>query len=949
MRLNLLHRLHLDSLRSRLLLLVVLSLIPPLALNLYGAMRERRHAIGVAEKDIQRLTALAASGEAKYIEGTRQFLIALSDVPDLMGNPESCSATLQTMLKKNIGYVNLGLLDLNGDVRCSAFKPPPSVNVSDREYFKKTVAAGTFAIGDYVLSRITHKPAVIASYPVFDQNNKIIAVVFASMNMNALDQFATDIDLPANAVMITADSKGTIIGRRPDPESWVGTRASQQLFDGMVKVGFGTAEITGTDNIKRLHAFAPVGGPDTSNFTVSIGIPTTDIIESANRDQIAELLTLAVTAALALLTAWFVANVTIIDRVQALVSAARRIADGQLSTRSGIHYGSEEISELARTFDRMAYSLQHSAAERDDAQARLFAEKERAQVTLESIGDAVITTDQAGCVEYMNPVAESLTGWSTAEAMGKPLAAVFNVVNGSTREAVSSVVVKALERGRTEGFGRDSVLIERSGNEYAVEDSAAPIRNREQNIVGTVVVFKDVSQSRNLARQLSYQASHDPLTGLVNRREFERRLQLLIDHRSQQTRQHALLFMDLDRFKIVNDTCGHNAGDELLRQITALLQPLQRDSDTLARVGGDEFAALLENCSPSSATRIAERLCKTICEFRFTWQNQIFPIGVSIGLVNFGTGDINLIDLMKAADSACYQAKDEGRNRVHQYRADESGDALLKGENVWRSKIQAALEGDGFVLLSQEVQPLKSSELHLPASVSRLDQAEPLIHHYDIQVRMVNEQGMHVLPSAFTPAAERHELMPAIDRWVMRHAFAYHAHQLKRHTDRANAICAIPISATALNDASFLDFLRDLFREFSMPGKAICFNIAETTAITYLSQSMQFINYVKSMGCLIALDDFGGGMSSFSYLSHLGVNFVKIDGAFVENLPNDAIDRAKIEAINNVAHAMNIMTISKNVQHQAALVILREIGIDHVQGDAVEGIETLPENNGMPL
>jgi diguanylate cyclase (GGDEF)-like protein/PAS domain S-box-containing protein len=941
------HHFNLDSLRSRLLLLVVLALLPPICLTVYGAMRERQHAIHVAESDLQRLTGLAASSEAKTLEGVRQFLVALSDVPDLTRDTETCNSVLRSMLKKNEGYINLGVLDLKGDVRCSAVSTGSAVNLADRSNVRKTIATKKFATGEYVFGRVVRKHAINASYPVLDEAGNIKAIVFASLDLNALDQFATAIEFPANAILVTTDGTGTIIARRPDPQKWIGTRAAQNLIDLMVKVRFGTAEITGADGIPRLHAFAPVGTPDISDYTVSIGIPVADIVASANHEQAAELLTLMVTAALALLTAWFVANVTILDRVHALVSAARRIADGALDTRSGIRYGREEISELALAFDRMAYSLQRSAAERDEALASLFAEKERAQVTLQSIGDGVITTDCAGCIDYLNPVAESLTGWRTDEARGKPLAEVFNVVNSTTGEAIPSLVTKSSGEGRIEALGRDSVLIDRAGGEHAVEDSAAPIRSREHDIVGTVVVFRDVSHSRNLARQLSHQASHDPLTGLVNRREFERRLQLTLDHSTTQARQHALLFLDLDRFKIVNDTCGHNAGDELLRQVTAMLTPLLRDSDTLARVGGDEFAALLENCTPVSAARIADKLCKTVCEFRFAWRDQVFPIGVSIGLVNFSNNELTMEDLLAAADSACYRAKDEGRNRVHLFRTDDPGPLMLHGENAWRVRIQQALDTGSFQLLSQEMRTLGTLGRMLPS--------------YEILLRMIDQDGAVLSPASFMPAAERYGLMPGIDRWMMRHAFAHHAglhtasgpagataQAATRSADptvpqtAVHSICAVTLSASALNDPLFIVFLNDLFAEFALPHASVCFEIAETTAIAHLSRTMAFIDTMKPLGCLFALDDFGSGMSSFAYLAHLRVDFLKIDGGFVMDMANDPIDRAKVEAINHVGHAMGIRTIAKQVEDQDTLDRLRAIRVDQAQGNVIAAAVPLP-------
>ena len=934
-----------DSLGRRLLLLVVLALLPSIGLTIFGAMRERQHAVQVAESDLQRLTGLAAASEANTLEGVHQFLVALSDVPDLMREPEVCAGMLRTMLKKNPAYLNLGVLGLDGQLRCSARPADNMVNLGDRVSVRKTIATGKFATGDHLFGPTVRRHAIDASFPVQDDSNRVIAVLIASIDLNTLDQFAADIDFPRNAVLVTTDGNGTVIARRPDPLQWVGTRAERQLRDLMLKVRFGTAEITGADGIRRLHAFAPVGTPDTSNYTLSIGIPMTDIVALANQQQTTQLLTLTVTAVLALLMAWFVANVTILSRVRALLAATRKIADGAFDTRSNIRYGREEISELARAFDSMAASLQRGAAERDEAAAHLFAEKERALVTLQSIGDGVITTDADGRIDSINPVAAAMTGWSNEEARGRLLEEVFNVVKKATREPVSALVPKALTEGRTEGIGRDCVLISRDGSEHAVEDSVAPIRDRAHAIIGTVVVFHDVSHARRMADQLSHQASHDPLTGLVNRREFERRLQLTLDHGSAQPRQHALLFMDLDRFKIVNDTCGHHAGDELLRQITALLRPLLRDSDTLARIGGDEFAALLENCSPAAARRIAEKLCRTVCDFRFAWRDQVFPIGVSIGLVNFGGQRMTMTELVAAADSTCYQAKDEGRNRVCVHAPGAEAVVAPSAGHDWPARINQAFEQDRFVLLSREA--------HSLGAVGR-----PICYH-TIELRLCDEAGMLVLPGAFLPSAERHGLMPRLDRWLMRRAFAHHARVLAERgncsassasgssnssgsSNHDGRICGIGLSTSALDDPLFVSYLSELMEEFSLPPETLCFEIAETTAISHLSQAMRFIDAMKPAGCLFALDDFGSGMSSFAYLAHLRVDYLKIDGAFIVDMANDPIDQAKVEAINHVGHAMGMRTIAKHVGDKKTVARLRTIRVDLAQGDAISAAVVVP-------
>ena len=920
-----LQRFNFDSLRIRLLVLVLLAIIPPVILTVYGAWKERQQAISMAEDNLQQLTQLAATSEARLLEGSRQLLSVLSTVPELRGNPRTCERFLAGVQKRNEGYVNFGLIQLNGEVTCSAYPLTEKVNLANRDYFQRTVAEGRFVAGDYVFGNRTRKHVINLGYPVLSAKGEVAAVLFASIDLSYLDRFVSDIALPAGAVLITADSRGTIIARRPEPEKWIGTRTAPSLFDVMIKVGFGTSELTDADGITRLHAFAPVGTSDISGYKVSIGIPMSDIVAPANRLQMMELATLAIIALLALAAAWFVGDVIILRRVKALVRTANQIAAGNLHARTGIRHGKEEISQLARAFDTMVISLQQNEADRAQSAAVLFMEKERAQVTLESIADAVITTDRRGHIEYMNPVAEQLTGWTKAEAEGLPSSVVFRIVNGFTREPVANPVEAALELQDSVELSKDTVLLSRDGLEYAVEDSAAPIRDRDGRLTGVVLVFHDVTDSRKLAIQLSHQAAHDPLTGLFNRREFERRLGLAIEGLARQSRQHALLYLDLDQFKIVNDTCGHSAGDELLRQITALLQPLVRDSDTLARLGGDEFGAFLENCSPESASRIAEKLRRTICDFQFVWQDKIFPIGVSIGLVNFSTNQLSLPDLLSAADTACYMAKDAGRNRVHIYHPE---DHLVsrEGEVKWNERIQKAFENDRFRLLSQRIVNLRpGGDEHL---------------FDELCLYLEDDNGKLIPPSAFIPAAERYHFMPTIDRWIVRNAFERHAATLHAAGGIGHHLLMMRISGTSLDDEHFLDFIHTQFDEFDVPYESICFALAETTAITNLTRALALIGALKQRGCRFALDDFGSGMSSFAYLKHLHVDFLKIDGNYIKGITTDPVDYAKVEAIERIATVMGLKTIAQKVDDPETLTQLQHIGISYAQG-AVIGAATL--------
>ncbi|HTT38208.1 MAG TPA: EAL domain-containing protein [Burkholderiales bacterium] len=426
--------------------------------------------------------------------------------------------------------------------------------------------------------------------------------------------------------------------------------------------------------------------------------------------------------------------------------------------------------------------------------------------------------------------------------------------------------------------------------------------------------LKELKLRQEYAAKLAYHASHDPLTNLLNRLEFENRLRLALQTASTQGRQHVVMFMDLDQFKIVNDTCGHAAGDRLLRQVSTLLKQQVREGDSLARLGGDEFGVLLENCPMQDAIRIADELRQCIADFRFVNDDRSFSIGASIGVVQVADGMLNLTEVLSAADAACYMAKEKGRNRVQYFRPHDSEVSVRRGEMEWASRLQRALQAGQFVLYAQ---PIISVSGEFPRE-----------NHYELLVRMVDDHGRIILPMAFIPAAERYSLMAAIDQWVIQRALAT--------IKSLGANCgtyAINVSGTSIADERFLEFVREQFRHCLMPPRTICFEITETAAIANFDKAARFLGEMKSLGCLFSLDDFGAGMSSFGYLKHLPVDFIKIDGSFVKNVAYDQVDRATVQAINDVGHVMGKKTIGEFVDGELGLAALREIGVDFAQGD----------------
>ncbi|MBS3954701.1 MAG: EAL domain-containing protein [Methylomicrobium sp.] len=561
---------------------------------------------------------------------------------------------------------------------------------------------------------------------------------------------------------------------------------------------------------------------------------------------------------------------------------------------------------------------------------KLAEEKERVQVTLDSIADAVIVTDEKGRIVSMNPVAEFLTGVSEQDAINRSCLDVFKLIDERIQTPVKCPVCECLRQNTIITNDSDHILLSANGQRYAITDSTAPIRNSEGQLFGSVLVFRDVTESRALSAELNWQALHDPLTGLANRREFESRLSQSLEKARTLKQRHYLFYMDLDQFKVVNDTCGHDAGDELLKHIGAIFQQKLRKIDLLARLGGDEFGVLLEGCEKQAALKIAHTMQKAIENYRFIWHSQTFKIGVSIGITEITGKEAKASEILSAADSACYEAKDSGRNRVHFHESDETGASAHQQEMQWISKIQNALDKDQFELYGQCIKSMKAVTNNAG--------------HYEVLIRMRGSNGELIPPGAFLPAAERFHLMSSIDRWVFDNVFKL----IDNKTAEELPVFSINFSGMSISNDSLIEHIVAKLDKFPHLSANLCFEVTETAAIANLDKATRFFNVLKEKNCKIALDDFGSGLSSFAYLRRLPIDYLKIDGYFVKGIAEDAIDRTFVETINQIGHAMGLKTIAEFAENDAIIQVLEELGVDYAQGYGVHVPCPLDNILGIP-
>jgi diguanylate cyclase (GGDEF)-like protein len=543
-----------------------------------------------------------------------------------------------------------------------------------------------------------------------------------------------------------------------------------------------------------------------------------------------------------------------------------------------------------------------------------------AHLALRSLHIPVIATQANLTIEFLNPAAERLLGTDTAQANGRFLGDVLKLVDAASGTPLTISADDARAADRMHALSNEYVLTRGDNDRRNVHCTITALVDSQTSVSGYVITLREPDVATAPAATPRAE-DHDFLTGLVNRTGFEHELRAVLAQGKSEAVWHSLCYIDLDNFKIVNDTCGHAAGDALLQQLTETLRGLVRTTDVVARLGGDEFVLLLVNCPLEQAQKIGEKVRKKINEHRFTWQDRTYPVSASIGIVEIAPNCADVATVLSTADVACFAAKDLGRNRVHVYLETDGESARRHGEMQWYARITQAHAENRFTLYHQRIESLNHNA--------------PRGEHFEILVRMLDEHGQLVAPGAFLPAAERYNLMPMIDRWVINETFAI----LRQRNTMGHAFpetVAINLSGASLGDGGLLDYIQDKFSQHRIPAHVICFEVTETAAVSNLVHAVDLIQNIKAMGCRFSLDDFGSGLSSFTYLKNMPVDYLKIDGSFVKDMLSDSINLAMVQSINQIGHVMGIKTIAEFVESEQLAERLKALGVDFAQGYGIE-------------
>ncbi|MGR8930404.1 MAG: EAL domain-containing protein [Gammaproteobacteria bacterium] len=587
-----------------------------------------------------------------------------------------------------------------------------------------------------------------------------------------------------------------------------------------------------------------------------------------------------------------------------LAKTAKKISQNHDYSLRATKYSEDEIGILVDAFNDMLDTVENK-------NTTLVALKDNYQALYDNNPTMVFELNLHGEIVSVNQFGAKQIGLNVDELSAT---SIFSYIHPDDTKDSREFFQRCIDYPQ-QVHKQEKRVICHNGNILWVRETARLVSTEHHHLKRLLLVCEDVTETRRLADRIAYQASHDELTGLTNRRQFDIYIQDLVTQAQSDHSSHIMCYLDLDQFKVVNDTCGHMAGDELLRQLGELLKQNVRKTDVLARLGGDEFGILMPQCSREQALIAGNKLRNAIADFQFGWENRSFSISVSIGIAAINHTSGNAVDILKEADAACYAAKEKGRNRVHVFSSADDELAERQGEMQWVEKIRIGIEENRFELYGQLIVPITDTEENL---------------HFETLLRYRDEHGNIIPPGAFLPAAERYNLAPALDRWVIAKLFT-HLGSTPGFIERLE-LCSVNLSGLTLSDESMLNFIDEQFQKWRIPTYKICFEITETAAISNLSYAKHFIDSLRNKGCMFSLDDFGSGLSSFAYLKNLPVDFLKIDGLFVKDILEDKIDWTMVKAINEVGHVMNKKTIAEFVENQNIFDLLKNMGVNYAQG-----------------
>lgn len=890
--------------RKYLVMLVLVVVVPVTGLSAYTIYSNLQQHLEDANQLAMALAEITAVNTGRYIDSRKNILARIAERPQVQRmEPQNCDPILEDFHVLEAGFNNVVVLDKEGLVVCSAVAVSRNISYADSDNYQRVKRNDAFVVGNPSFGKISQKWILPLAYPIHDTQGRFNGLLGAAIDLIAYSPMHGFDALPEGTHAELVTSNGTIIAHSHKAQELVGKQIERQELRKLI--GQPASDSSRLPRWEGREMIVGSHAVPASDWYAIISIPTASILAQAFNTAIYHLGLLLVILFVAAGMAYVIAS-RIEKPIRSIAATANAVAGGQLQSRLTTT-GPDEIAVVASEFNQML-------DQRERAEQLLREQAEHMRLAMDAANQASwewhIKQDRMTCSDNM----WSLLGLESG-ALYRNYQDFINFIHAEDRARVHHAVKETRNNGSA--YACEYRVIWSDGSVHWLAARGQLLKDDNGQPERMLGICMDITERMQSDQQMRYLASHDSLTELVNRREFENRLQILLMSAHRQSCEHAVLYMDLDQFKVVNDTCGHIAGDELLRQLASLLNKRIRESDTLARLGGDEFVVLLENCSQENACQLAEELRQTVLDFNFVWQQHGFKLGISIGLVPITDDRLSLEQILSAADAACFIAKDLGRNRVHIHAADDTALARHHGQMQWVTRIHRAFTESRLRLYCQAIAPLRTAARE----------------HCEVLVRMIDDDGTLIPPMAFIPAAERYSLMPQIDRWVINSTFA--ALQEQSGTQPFDCICNINLSATSLNDADFLEFIREQFSLYQIEPDSICFEITETAAIANLPQAMHFIDSLKALGCLIALDDFGSGMSSFTYLKNFSVDYLKIDGSFVLDIADDVIDRAMVEAINRIGHVMNIETIAECVENEAILAQLREIDVDYVQGFAI--------------